>query len=344
MHKQREDWGDYIKVVACILVLLGHFFMSMVNPGIIQESVLRKWFISTVYYFHVPLFFICSGYLYQKYSCVMSVKAWKDNIIKKLVTLGIPYFTFSLITWILKAVFSGSVNNQNDDLFITLFLKPSAPYWYLYTLFFVFLMMPTFSNKKQALIGFTCVFILHCAKLEKTMNIHIYAITNTFKYAIWFVAGMCICVWNIPDLCRSQKWLRAGIGCGVLFLVLSVVFLDCSENVKLGMGILGCMATIWIIWNLALNRWIKRFFDIIVKYTMPIYLMHTIFAAGIRTGLMKLNVTNAYIHVVLGISISFLGPIIAAEVLQWMKLDILLYPGKYIKKRKRLKDLSWEKN
>ena len=71
--KTREKWVDDVKVIACILVVLGHFFQSMVKASIMPENDLYKWFNITIYYFHVPLFFICSGYLYQKYSKVNSV-------------------------------------------------------------------------------------------------------------------------------------------------------------------------------------------------------------------------------------------------------------------------------
>ena len=67
-ERTREKWVDDVKVIACILVVVGHFFMSMVQSGILPDSNLHEWFITTIYYFHVPLFFICSGYLYQKYS------------------------------------------------------------------------------------------------------------------------------------------------------------------------------------------------------------------------------------------------------------------------------------
>ena len=73
----REMWIDYIKVFACILVVLGHFFQSMVKASILSDNGLYQWFDTTVYYFHVPLFFICSGYLYQKYSHVDNFNLWK---------------------------------------------------------------------------------------------------------------------------------------------------------------------------------------------------------------------------------------------------------------------------
>lgn len=57
MVKERERWVDYIKTFACILVVLGHFFQSMVQANILNNSDLYQWFNKTIYYFHVPLFF-----------------------------------------------------------------------------------------------------------------------------------------------------------------------------------------------------------------------------------------------------------------------------------------------
>ena len=151
--KTREKWVDDIKVIACILVVLGHFFQSMTKASIMPENDLYKWFNTTIYYFHVPLFFICSGYLYQKYSKVNSSGRWRRNVAKKMLALGVPYATFTTATWVLKKVFSSSVNDQIGGLGDTLFLHPTAPYWYLYALFFIFLVTPTFNSVKVAAAG-----------------------------------------------------------------------------------------------------------------------------------------------------------------------------------------------
>lgn len=160
--RTREKWVDDVKVIACILVALGHFFQSMTKANILPENDLYKWFNTTIYYFHVPLFFICSGYLYQKYSKVNDFKSWKKNVVKKALALGVPYVTFTTATWVLKTVFSGSVNDQIGGLGDTLLLHPTSPYWYLYALFFIFLITPTFSTVKMAVVG------LAIAALAKT--------------------------------------------------------------------------------------------------------------------------------------------------------------------------------
>ena len=79
------------------------------------------------------------------------MSTWIKNVKKKVLALGIPYLTFTTVTWMLKHVFSGAVNNElQTGLVETIFLKPTAPYWYLYALFFIFLITPTFSNTKMA--------------------------------------------------------------------------------------------------------------------------------------------------------------------------------------------------
>lgn len=153
VDNKREEWVDNVKVFACVLVVLGHFFQSMTKAGILPAGHLYEWFNATIYYFHVPLFFICSGYLYQRYSKVDSTRSWLKNVVKKAIALGVPYVTFTTATWILKTVFSSDVNSPVGGLIDTLLFHPTSPYWYLYTLFFIFVVTPTFSNKKIAAVG-----------------------------------------------------------------------------------------------------------------------------------------------------------------------------------------------
>ena len=77
--EDREFWIDYIKVFACVLVVLGHFFQSMVKAAVLPDNSLYQWFNTVIYYFHVPLFFICSGYLYQRYSSVDNILSWEQK-------------------------------------------------------------------------------------------------------------------------------------------------------------------------------------------------------------------------------------------------------------------------
>ena len=68
--------------------------------------------------------------------------------------------------------------------------------------------------------------------------------------------------------------------------------------------------------------------EFLAKYTMPIFLMHTLFAAPLRSVLLKVGIANPAAHVVLGIGISFMGPIITAWIVKETKwLEFFLYPN-----------------
>ena len=328
--RTREKWVDDVKVIACILVVLGHFFQSMTKANILPENDLYQWFNTTIYYFHVPLFFICSGYLYQKYSKVNSVDGWVRNVVKKALALGVPYATFSTATWVLKKLFSSSVNDQIGGLGDTLFLHPTSPYWYLYALFFIFLVTPTFSSVKVAAIGLMAALVAKVLILTGG-GYSVYAVSTFLSNEIWFVFGMSICAFNAQLKGRKVQ----GIICGLLFIILSILVYKAgiSEGLaSFAMGLLACVAVIMMV--AGFEEKLGKDIDFLAKYTMPIFLMHTLFAAPLRSVLMKVGIENAVIHVVLGLGISFTGPIIAAWIMKKTKwLEFFLYPNKFRKAR-----------
>jgi fucose 4-O-acetylase-like acetyltransferase len=326
--RTREKWVDDVKVIACILVVLGHFFQSMTKANILPENNLYGWFNTTIYYFHVPLFFICSGYLYQKYSKVNSVDGWCKNVAKKALALGVPYLTFSTATWLLKTMFADSVNKQADSLFSTLVVNPSAPYWYLYALFFIFLVTPTFSSVKATAVGL--IVALAAKVLILTGGSSIYAVSTVLSNEIWFVLGMSICAFNVQ---LKGKRVQGTI-CELLFVILSIVVYTVEISggvISFAMGLLACVAVILMV--AGFEEKFSRGMDFLAKYTMPIFLMHTLFAAPMRSVLLKMGITNTVVHIVLGLAISFAGPIIAAWIMKKTKwLEFFLYPNKFIRK------------
>lgn len=330
MERKRELWIDYVKVFACILVVVGHFFQSMTKSGVIHGNAITGWFDSTIYCFHVALFFICSGYLYQKTIIVNSVDSWMRNAIKKLIILGIPYISFSIVTWLLKMVFSGAVNEQPTGLIETLIFQPTAPYWYLYCLFFLFIVTPTISRRKSAIV------LVVLALMGKTLILtnnesSLYAVNTVLSNEIWFVAGMC--------LAMSNRWKQkvnltlGGIVVGI-FIAFSVLIYNKGITDGFVLTGLGCIACFGFIALFASVQGEIKWMDFVARYTMPIFLMHTIFAAFVRSLLLKIGIQNCLIHIILGLGIGFVGPILAAEIMKRFKwMDVFLYPGKYIELR-----------
>lgn len=329
----RLDYIDKTKALACVLVVLGHFIMSMDASNILPYNSFTEWFKENIYTFHVQLFFLCSGLLY-----VFSIKQgnhykYGPFVFKKLIALGIPYLTFTTITVLMKMLAGDSVNTETGGLLYTLFIEPTAPYWYLYVLFFLFLIIPPFQSKKAVsiVLGVSLILkIIMITGLLSEMELP-YFVTGIMNYSIWFVLGMTLVTFEYK---ADKKFLICGAAGLIVFLALSAVWYHFSlTDNKAFAFILGVIAVLSI-FTLFSNSNIKT--DIVtkflIKYNLPIYLMHTIFAAGVRIVLVKLGITAWYIHIPAGLIATFIGPAIAAFIMEKTRfLEIFLYPTKLIK-------------
>lgn len=308
--RAREFWIDNVKIFACILVLLGHFFQSMTEAEIMPVTDTYNRFITCIYLFHVQLFFICSGYLYQKGNAVNSFETWKRNVLKKLLVLGVPYVTFSLVTFALKVVFSSAVNNAAEDIVTTLFVHPVNQYWYFYILFIFFVITPTLNNHKMA------VSVSVFAVLLKVMNImqvfgDVYVLKRISESLIWFVMGMLICKYLKN---RLNEYRAGALLIAVFFVGFTFVYKlnAMSKLTDFFLGFIACTGIITVFRGMGFfNKDTK-----LAEYTMPVFLMHTIVAAALRSILLHMGITSFAVHALIGIPASILGPVIIYEIMK----------------------------
>lgn len=325
---KREYWVDQVKVLACIIVAFGHLYESMVKSGVLADTFFFRCFDMIARYSAVQLFFICSGYLYQKKSVVNSISSWKENIVRKLIAIGIPYFVFSIATWLMKSVSPANVNDQNRELFDSLFVHPIGQYWYLYILFFIFLITPTLQDKRMVILAVAIAFVLKLIAILSGNLIQNYLIGNLMNNEFWFVFGMLLCLQK-PSILSDKK---LGITLLIVLVFVSAAVTGKSRHplLVLALEFLICISVLMIFRE---NK--PKPMDGLIAYTMPIYLLHTICAAVIRTVLFRLGASNHVIHIIFGVLASIVGPIIIMALLERLHLDFLVYPNRLFKKAKR---------
>lgn len=313
--KARIVWIDSLKLFACVLVVLGHFYMSLASAGWLSSDALYYCYpVQMVYVFHVPLFFVCSGYLYQRKQTDYSWASHWENIKNKALSLGVPYFVFSLITLALKIVFADSVNNQATPILRTVFWEPIAPYWYLYTLFFIFCLIPRQKHKENLLKTF-CISLF--------VKIVYACIPWPFQFpdiigkvasnAVWFAFGMLL---TNPDYCRSilNRYIMAI--CFAIGIITSAIFYwqtNTSGGVQFLVGANFVYAFVCLFCKVMDNRG-EKITRKLSKYFMPVYLMHTIAAAALRTLLLKIGINALPVHICAGLVASFILPALVYEV------------------------------
>ena len=322
MAKERVIWVDIVKILAMIYIVAYHFFTSMIDTGFWPDTALHDFAFLLGEWLVVQLFFFCSGYLYQKQGKVKDITSWLHNVKGKLIYLGIPYFLFSLITIGMKAIAAGSVNNPVDQSVLhILFIEPLAPYWFLPVLFFFFILTIPIKNTKSQILQIIIYAILYVIYLNVQMPYYLYQIC---KYGIWFVLGMTLAYsdWMI----KIPKWVKY-----VLLLVIPTIV-----GLFIYQITYNWLNPIMIMWEgLTVILWIRCFSDKvksdsrlrgtlpkIMRFSMPVFLLQTICAAGFRIVLIKIGIMSAPLHVLGGLCATYIGPCILASV-YWYGTDKL---------------------
>ena len=98
---QRIDWIDSVKGIGIVLVYIGHCYIPAVN--------------NLIYSFHMPLFFIISGFLWNnsKYQQM----TLKDFAGKKFRAYIIPYLKMALICFVIWGLIYGIFQCDNISVY-----------------------------------------------------------------------------------------------------------------------------------------------------------------------------------------------------------------------------------
>lgn len=143
---KRVYWVDWLKFIGIFLVVLGHLPDNEICNGLI-------------YSFHMPLFFIISGFLMDNQSKL----PFKKTLIKDFKTLIIPYFLWNTITVICIFIFQRDHIYSFQSIFSVYGNFPAArPSWFLVTLFLAKTIINSFSlpNKKDIILILFIILLL----------------------------------------------------------------------------------------------------------------------------------------------------------------------------------------
>ena len=178
---------DILRGVGMLLVIFGH-------SGC-------KWpLYPAIYAFHMPLFFIVSGFFYS------SKRSIGSTVIKELNRLIIPYIAISLITYVILLM-----TNGYHDLFLKCFLIGNSfdneanfvigPIWFLLAMFWckiIYRSLNLLLNIKGLTIILTILTILIVLTQSSFYN-------NLYKYPFCILQGIvCLLYYHYGHLLREN--------------------------------------------------------------------------------------------------------------------------------------------
>lgn len=324
---ERNVLVDKLKGYACFLVLFGHVIMGIRLAGIDIPSFFEG-VEKFLWSFHVALFMFLSGVVYKETGEWKSKKTKPKFILHKLLNFGIPYFVFSAIYIFINSFVGQANTNSSLSDILKIWKTPVAHYWFLYALFFLFVIWTGFSGILKN--WQTTLLVVLIGYIFPLLGIGLGSFDVVFYSALSFGVGTFI---NFKKISKPSAWFKylfvfLHIIVAVLFIITNIIE---DAFVKEFMALFGIYASILFISLLQNFKPISHFFDFMNKYSFQIYLLHTIFTAGIRIVLLRVNVTQWWIHVILGTICGIAFSVIVAVIAKKIKfLNFFFFPTKYI--------------
>jgi len=334
--KCREEWIDLSKGLAIILVVIIHLLLGLSESKIFNHSLFLNYFYFTLKSFLMQLFFLISGYLYAKGESINLIIKYPRYIIKKFLNLMMPYFIFSIIFILVNMYFGKEVNERLGlKTILQIPLNPIAHFWFLYTLFAVFLITPFLDLLiKNDFIVLALLFAL------KIVGVHsgVFFVDSFSAWAVYFYFGKAAHNYLVHVIKDKPNML--GIG-GLLYIILNIstyeLILKQTQNslfynaYSIVLAFLGIALLIFIIIIIEKGHLLKRLLNLLGLYSFQIYILHTFFAAGIRIFLMRLGIFNLAFHIIAGLLVAIVFPLCIGLMARhiWV-LDRVFYPSKLL--------------
>ena len=286
--KTRYEELDILKGFAMLLVYLGHSFIFG-KTNIVNNTFLNSYIHATIYSFHMPLFFIISGFLANNGRSI-DLKLFYRNKIKRLF---IPYLFINLVDFIPRTLFPKLVNSKFLGL-NGILLHGTKISWFIYTLFVLFLIFPILEKyilKKDKFYIFGIVLLL-LNYFNLFRGIAIFSLNKVIYYLIFFYMGYMV----KRNLKKISDYFVNNLFFGLIasvFLVLAYRYYNLNLLTLIIFAVLGSIFSLNLVIRLKKNKKIAEFFKFIGTNSLTFYLLEGFIAIIYRVILLKVIPVSA---------------------------------------------------
>ena len=311
----RVIWVDTAKGFGIILVVIGHVIRGLVNSGLMPWTAPTRFIDSWIYTFHMPLFFFLSGlFLVRSLN-----RPWGVFALDKIRTIAYPYFVWSTITVILKAALGELPNRPSglSDLLLIIY-HPIAQYWFLYVLFILLLSISAllrFGVRPWLVFGLGILVYPGVFPISYWWDV----LLATREFAIYVALGVLI-GWDRDYRAISRihiGWLAGVIVAGFTISSLGgFTYLQDWHALRPALAMSGTAAVVAL--GILINRVkLDAAIQFLGRYSLEIYVVHTISSAAVRIALDKFAHVSALApHIVVGVLAGLYMPIVLVLIFQ----------------------------
>lgn len=294
---KRYDQIDALKGIAIFLVVLGHSII--VYPINLHENVICDFIFRWLSSVHMPLFFLISGF------CFSFRNNYKEYIWKKVKRLVVPYIVFSAIDILSRFLLPGLVNGKSSiEESLYKVLAYGGEYWFLYTLFLIFLIYPLIYRFAK---GHIYKYVLVIAGLLGLYfflpAISLLTLKSVIYYLIYFTFGVMLKEFVGNEIFKkNDNKVKTALLTIVVFAVwLGLIRIDASE-VRILAAVAGIVTFYLCIQYEPVVHLFKRF----GKYSLQLYLFNGYLLVISRTiAVSVLEITNPVFIIAFNMLIDF---------------------------------------
>ncbi len=316
---------------------MGHVVDGYISGSTYPSAVVAEFGIyQALYAFHMPLFFLISGFMFSLAYIDEDCKAKASKLKTQLLDIAAVYVIFSILIVAFKVLCSRFANNAASFIdLLSIGWRPIAPYWYLYVLAAFYasnIILVKF--KKRATIA-TVLFILSAfaALLPPLPTLTIY---QFLFFLPFFYLG--------TILQRGGHTPNWGVAITGVVVACALCFLFWSRSTESYSGIVSRLPFVNTIVALGLSIFFWKAFSAIKwldnkmlatcgRYCLEIYVTHCFLTAGFRNVFIALGVTNFWLSLLLNTVLSTALPILFAMGLERIGVhDILFRPAHWVKR------------
>lgn len=318
--RDRVDWIDSAKGFTMLLVIIGHCVDGYINAHMFPNLKLELQFTyDFLYSFHMPLFFILSGFLYYYTYSGANLR----KIVDKASELIMLYFGYSIVQCLIQIAMAGRINRNvtfNDIFLLPIYTVP--PYWYLYVLAFLYIISYAFRplNPVKLIIS-----LILCVISVFGIHISAFSISDIAFYFLFFTIG------GLMALKRFDLRFKKGHFIILLFVYIVVVLLGSVSGLgKILRALLLSLIVLSVFCSFSSIKSI-RLFNLCGKYCLPIYLLHSYLTAGTRVVLKAIQCDNILLYLSSGMVLGVVLPITVYKIcsfnkcLEWVFRPSLLF-------------------
>ncbi|MFT5249417.1 MAG: glucan biosynthesis protein C [bacterium] len=335
MELEKNKTIETLRGLAILLVVVGHVIGSAADGGmkVDNDSFLRYFYDTFIDCLQMPLFTIIAGWVYSLKPA--TYKKSKIFFVKKAVRIIVPMFVVGVCYFLLQYVTPGTNKKENLLDLWKLLLFPYTLFWYLYSLFVVFVVIALVDvfGKMNTVKNWLLIFCLTVVLLLIRDYVIPYESPNYFSYkgALYllpcFILGVGLNRFKIFFQKKIIIYLTP------ILLVTCVIIQQLSwfglidyvvhKNTTVGL-ILGFTGTIMLLSSRIKVNWLIWF----GIFAYSIYLFHAFGTAAGRIISSSLNIDSKIVIFIMSLTAGVLLPILTDKILERFKLTRILFLGK----------------